>query len=226
MSTIISHRKQFVFIHINKAGGTSISALLGEYEENRGLKRIYRAIERRYLPRRYRAFSFLGQDFVGNHASALMVRDTIGAERFAQYCKFGIVRNPWDREVSRYFFARKTPTHQLHSMANRYDFREFIKLRSEDAESKGVRGYQFKKISDADGNLIVDHVVHLENLEAEILPVFEQIGVPPPAQIATLNRSHHKPYQEYYDDETIELVGQFSREDVERLGYRFDNKTA
>ena len=95
LPTLISHRKRFVFIHINKAGGTSIASMLAGYEEWRACKRLFRAVERRYLPRRYKTFSFLGQHFVGNHASAAMVRSTLGRQLYDAYYKFAIVRNPW-----------------------------------------------------------------------------------------------------------------------------------
>ncbi|MCP4469110.1 MAG: sulfotransferase family 2 domain-containing protein [Gammaproteobacteria bacterium] len=162
MPTVVSHQKQFVFIHINKAGGTSISSLVGKYEEWPFVKRLFRAYERRYLPRKYKTFSCCGQHFVGNHASARMVRNVLGAELFDQYYKFAAVRNPWDREVSRYFYARKTPTHGLHEMANQLEFAEFIKRRSDRAIGREVSSYQFKKVSDEKGNLIVDTIIHIE----------------------------------------------------------------
>lgn len=195
--------------------------MLAKYEEWAILKNIYRSIERRYLPISYKTLTLFGQDFVGSHASALMVRDTIGSKRFEQYCKFCTVRNPWDREVSRYFFARKVKTHKLHEMANRYDFKDFIKWRSENEISRGVRGYQFKKISDRQGNLIVDHIIHLENLREEILPVLKKIGIKTTIVIPELNKSSHNSYQHYYDSESVDLVQNFSQDDIENLGYVF-----
>lgn len=223
MSTVISQQKQFVFIHINKSGGTSITSLLGKYEEWRVAKHLFRAVERRYLKRKYKTFACCGQYFVGNHASAMMVRKLLGEERFNSYYKFAVVRNPWDREVSRYFYARKTPTHSHHQLASRLEFAEFVKRRSDKATRRDVSSYQFKKVSDGGGNLIVDTIVHLENLAEEIIPVFSRIGVDQSLLVPQLNRSRHRPYQDYYDDESIELVRYFACEDIERFGYHFEN---
>jgi len=222
LPTLISHRKQFVFIHINKAGGTSMTSLVGQYEEWPMVKRLYRAVERRYLTRKYKAFTCCGQQFVGNHASAMMVRKVLGEERFQSYYKFALVRNPWDREVSRYFYARKMPSHAQHELASRLEFAEFVKQRSDKAMRRDVSGYQFKKVSDSEGNLIVDAIVHIENLAAEIIPVFARLGLDQPVLLPQLNRSGHRRYQDYYDAESIELVRHFASEDIERFGYHFE----
>lgn len=222
MPTLISHRNRFVFIHINKAGGTSVASLLAEYEEWRFCKRLYRAVERRYLPRKYRAVKLFGQHFVGSHASAAMVRDTLGQSRYDRYFKFAVVRNPWSREVSRYFFARKTPTHHLHRLASELEFADFIRRRGEKTSARDVSSYQFKKVSDASGRLIVDTIVRLENLEQELPPVLETIGIDPAVQVPRLNASSHGPYQQYYDDESRDIVARYSRDDIEQFGYRFD----
>ena len=222
MSTLISHKKQFIFIHINKAGGTSISSLLAEYEEWRPLKTIFRALERRYSSRKFKTFNCCGQTFVANHASAAMVRRALGSEKYSRYYKFAIVRNPWDREVSRYFFARKTPAHHLHALATQLDFGDFLRQRAERAIARQIGGYQFKKVSDNNGNLIVDTVVRIEHLENEIKPVFEAIGIDPDLQIPHLNRSNHNAYQKYYDNETVDLVSRFARDDIEHFDYRFE----
>jgi len=222
LPTLISHQKQFVFIHINKTGGTSMTSLLGRYEEWPVAKRLFRALERRYLKRKYKAFSCCGQQFVGNHASAAMVRKVLGDQLYRAYFKFALVRNPWDREVSRYFYARNTPTHAQHQLASRFEFAEFIKQRSRKATRRDVSSYQYKKVSDNEGNLIVDAIVRIENLAEEIVPVFARIGIDQAMPVPRLNRSGHRRYQDYYDDESIELVRQFAREDIERFGYRFE----
>ena len=41
------------------------------------------------------------------HMNARDVRRAIGPEVFDAYLKVTIVRNPWDREVSRYFWATR-----------------------------------------------------------------------------------------------------------------------
>lgn len=221
MSTLVSHRKQFIFVHINKAGGTSITSVVGKFEEWSLAKRMYRGIERRYLSRKFKSFTCCGLHFFGNHASALVVREALGYELYDRYYKFAVVRNPWDREVSRYFYARNTPTHHLHKLANQLEFAEFIKQRGKRANKRNVSSYQFKKVSDGEGNLIVDAIVHIENLGEEIAPVFERIGIDQ-RMLPQLNRSSHRAYQDYYDEESIEIVRHMASEDIERFGYRFN----
>jgi hypothetical protein len=81
-------------------------------------------------------------------------------------------------------------------------------------------------VSDNNGKLIVDTVVRIENLAAEIVPVFTRIGIDQSLLVPQLNRSGHGRYQDYYDDESIELVRHFAREDIERFGYQYEHDPA
>ena len=72
MSTLISHRDKFIFIHIYKSGGTSITE----------------------------TFDTFFTDLIKyKHETALEIRDIIGKKKFNSYYKFAIVRNPWDWQV-------------------------------------------------------------------------------------------------------------------------------
>lgn len=82
---IISHSLKFIFVHINKTGGTSIKnalkPVLAEYD-----------------------FNNLGE---GKHASAKTLQESHPKE-WGEYFTFAFVRNPWDRTVSRYFFWQES----------------------------------------------------------------------------------------------------------------------
>src|SRR5512142_172165 len=65
----------YVFIHINKTGGSSVERALG-------------------LP--------------FQHKTAVELREEIGAGRWARCFKFTIVRNPWDRAVSHFYYRVQT----------------------------------------------------------------------------------------------------------------------
>ena len=73
---MISHSKKFLFIHVPRAGGTSMVVAL-----------------RKFKPQR-----------VKFHMSALEFREMY-PDKFQQYFKFSFVRNPWDRMLSEYFYT-------------------------------------------------------------------------------------------------------------------------
>lgn len=79
---IISHEHQFIFIHVPKTGGTSISTVLrdhGVYLETDGLK----------------------------HAGLEVVAARFGWDVVDEYFVFGFVRHPVDRLVSLYHYYAK-----------------------------------------------------------------------------------------------------------------------
>ncbi len=76
---MISDRHKFIFVHINKTGGTSIEKI---FEPDADRKDV-----------RYK------------HASAAYYRRKFPI-RFWRYFKFAFVRNPWDWLVSRYHWSR------------------------------------------------------------------------------------------------------------------------
>ena len=73
---MISHKYKFIFIHIEKTGGTSINDF----------------------------FNF--DDVYEKHGTINYFKNEYGKKLFDEYFKFTIVRNPWDWLVSRYHWSK------------------------------------------------------------------------------------------------------------------------
>ena len=99
---MISHSKKFIFIHIPKTGGTSIEIVLKGY------------IAEKYKIAGDNTF-FIGPDIKHHTASELLER--YGKKKFGEYLKFCVIRNPWDRLLSLFYWGHKQP----------YDKKLFIK---------------------------------------------------------------------------------------------------
>ena len=78
---------------------------------------------------------------------------------------------------------------------------------------------QVKWISDESGNTMVDFVGHFENLREDFQAVCERLGVD--TSLPHVKPSDHKPYREYYSDESRKIITDVFREDLEAFDYEF-----
>lgn len=206
---LISKKHRFLFIHIYKTGGTSItSALLpfcGNIWQQRGAA----------LLRRLNMLCLTPQPYF-KHAKASELAAKLGQEIFESYFSFAFVRNPWDWQVSLYAYILKDVGHFQHQRVKGFrDFDEFIRWRCREAKS-----YQKDFIFSASGEQLVDFVGRFERLEDDFQTICARLGVS--ARLPKLNVSNTKPYQEYYNKETIELVRRKFQGDIDAFGYEFE----
>lgn len=206
MPTILSYSKQFIFIHNYKAAGISLSKVLSKYEPHSWL---HTALRRSGVKKYYPTLA----NFQA-HATATEVRDLVDDEIFNTFYKFAFVRNPWDWQVSLYFYMLKTKWHFQHSVVKRMSFDEYIEWRvNHDFES------QSQQIADENGNILVDFVGRFENIEEDFSKICNRLSIP--ASLSHRNRSKHAPYRDYYNPRTRQLIRNAFAEDIERFNYEF-----
>jgi len=165
----------------------------------------------------------------GSHIPMETYRAIFDQGDFESYFKFAFVRNPWDRLVSAYRFIKDGGGHVEH------DLKMEAKIRPYDDFGDFVRSWlvpsglkdgihflpQHTFITDEDGSIPLDFLGHFETLADDFRHVAEQLGSQ--ASLQHLNASRRTDYKTYYDAETVEIVAELYKKDIELLGYDFEN---
>ena len=139
-------------------------------------------------------------------------------KHWEKYFTFTVVRNPWDRVVSSYFFDLAmpilTPTRKQVKRFGRDNFKKFLKLYFKDCNLINHWCRQSRWLC-AD----YDFVMRYESLESDFRKLSRHIDVD--SDLEHKNPSDHLPYKEYYDQESIDIVAEKYKKDIDSLGYTF-----
>jgi hypothetical protein len=209
---MICHNRQFIFIHISKTAGTSLEEVLvhGAVPDDKSI-----TTENQPIPMKLK----------GKLYKHRMLKD-YDAELVNDYFTFSIVRNPWDRAVSRYFWDRQM---ERKSVKPFDDFRGFILARrglkpshwnlKKKPSQKYASQYDYLEY---EGTVGVDKVWRFERLDKDYQEIARRLklgDVPLPQVFPT----KHLPYWKYYDDETEDIVRKAYIDDVRVFNYQFGN---
>ncbi len=206
---IVSHEKRFIFVHVGKAAGSSITRALQPHGDPSREDRLARTMSKLGIvlsPRRV---------YWPIHASARYVRRRLGTRTFDEMFKFAFVRNPWDLLVSSYHYVRTTPAHHRHREVIALDgFETYLRY-----EAQARRYRQAHQLCDERGRLLMDFVGRFERLQQDFAAVCERLGLA--LSLPHVNATPRRPYTEYYDDRAQSLVAEHWARDIELFGYEF-----
>ncbi len=213
---LVSEAKRFLFVHIQKTGGTTVTRLLEEA-----------------VP-----------DATNLYPRHMLARHAIEREGIPEdYFKFAFVRNPWDRLASWYAMidrARKRVSWDEPSVRRRrfqlnplyrevYEhgptFEDFVKKCTQTRMMNGVPySFAFNQLdylTDEDETLLVNFVGRFENFSQDVKLLFEHLGLPAP-EVPHKNRGRRKRhYSRLYTPETKKIVEQRFKRDIEYFDYEF-----
>lgn len=188
---MISPHDNWIFVHIQKTGGTSIRRALG-------------------LP--------IGAG--RQHHTSTELRALYGDDAWQRAFTFAFVRNPWDRLVSWWSMIeeqRAKPASQrnrfaTHVLENACTFEAFLHLDDKEFRDRIWRN-QVDYLTEK-----VDYVGRFERLEADFSIVATKIGRPG-LSLPGINRSNHAHYSSFYSEATARLVAVRYARDIDAFGY-------
>ena len=141
---------------------------------------------------------------------------------YADYFSFAFTRNPWDRFVSSFFYLEqggmfKNDQKNYEKYINGLSFTEFILKYQND--TIGIAHFREQHLY-LDGNL--SFIGKVENYQEDFNTVCDKIGIAR-QQLPQKNKSKHKHYTEYYNNETREIIAEKYAKDIEYFGYKFED---
>ena len=166
----------FVFIHVNKAGGTSVCEALADYED----------IQIEAL----------------DHDPAEIYRHRLGAALWDEMFSFAFIRNPWDRMVSSYEYRRQF--HEPRCRLSFKEWMMGPVADSPLDREWGNQLWMVKD-KDGSGSIIVKKLYLYEQLSEGFSDACNRIGIETPV-LGSFNKTVRKNWDYYYDKQTAELV--------------------
>lgn len=224
---IVNHTHKFIFVHVPKSAGTSVTELFSQYSSYRDLEvggtQLGEALQNEFKKR----FGLT------KHATAGEIRAIVGPDLWDSYFSFGIVRNPYARAQSTFHFMKRWRDNKemdrLKFIENMPDFKTF-------ALSPKLKRKQFHRLlwsqtqwlCDESGKPLVDQVARLESLDADLRKIQEAIpGLPQRNKLAPAAPKRNKSdaddealQQLLRDEPAVEqALYEAYRDDFETFGY-------
>lgn len=198
---LIDHKNKIIFVAIPKCASTSIRTYL---------QKILKKDNNQIMCYKKQCKS---SDILQKHSKANEISSLI--ENYSDYTSIAIIRNPFDWYVSWYTYRKRKgsgfPTNKL-------TFKEYLEKQPMDEILSFV--------CDENDNIIVDHIIRLEedldeqikNILSNIIsyPIYEKIN-----KTNVSEKREYIDYRKYYDDETIKIVEKLQAKTLDKFGYKY-----
>lgn len=224
---LISHRKRFIYTKTVKTAGTSVEVYFEPWCLPEGTWSFSHA--RAEADTAAGVVGYRGPDASGsawwNHMPAAVIRARVAPEVWAEYFKFCVIRDPFDKAVSAFHHVERQARgaglgwrERLLALLGRGDtpsrFRRWV--------SRGGLPQDRDKYF-IDGELAVDHFIRYEHLADDVRTVCERLDIPWNPEALPRLKAGTRPAENlasYYDAETAARVAAAFAWEVERFGYR------
>ena len=198
---LISHRHKFIFVHVQKTGGSSIWRALAPFCDPSD-------------------FALMQRYWLHSHSTATQIMRVVGRQIWDDYFTFAFERNPWDKCLSLYYYQ----------LQNWHRYRKPFRPRNPTFRQwfypygflvKKMRP-SFEMYSD-EGQICVKYLGRYERLQEDFAEICQRIGLGK-VDLPVSNKSQLRTdpgYREHYTTPMRRRVERVFHREIELLGYSF-----
>lgn len=195
---LISHNPKFIFIHVPKTAGTSISV---------SIQRSHPCPHPIMALSRYHKSPPIGPHAIRHHGEYYRVYE-LNPDIWKRYFSFAFVRNPWERVIS--FFGAHNPTNgpltqdHLQNLLNH----------------PALCFQQYQYLYDREGAYpLVNFIGRYENLAEDFQTICSKLDLK--VTLEQLNQSTHYHYRDYFNKNMQHMVAEKYAKDISLFNYEF-----
>lgn len=152
------------------------------------------------------------------HAPAAIVKEVFQTE-WSDYTKFCVVRNPWSKALSDYFWSvrgiQNPPSFAMfvNALANGEPLGSIVPLHNSNWDMCAI-----------DDAICMDRIIRFEELHDGLIEVTKHIGIDwdgwlPHSKLNSTKTT--RAYQDYYDADSKRLVGRIYEKEINHFGFMF-----
>jgi Sulfotransferase family len=218
---LVSHRHKFIYTKTVKTGGTSVESYFEPFcMVNGEWSQVH--FREEYVSSSgiigYRGHTPPQTVTWWNHMPAANIKALLGEEIWSNYFKFCIVRNPYEKAVSAYYFFKKNSADTVSSVKI-----DESSLFEQWLESSGPPIDRDKYL--IDGQFCLDHVIRYESLNQDLKELCHRFRLPwKPAGLPNFKRGirpKNISLEHLYTEKSKALVSTAYQFELAYFGYSF-----
>ncbi len=220
---LVSYRHEFIFVKTRKTAGSAVELAFEPFVRSPdalapGEKPSF-ATEEVVTPDGIigaRSKSLKQDAVYFDHMQASRIRRAVGRRTWERFFKFCTIRNPWDKSVSAFYFAR--PGVREKSVEKQIElFRSWV-------VNDDARKLLDRRIYYIGNRPAMDDYIRYDRLSEDVARIADKLKLPVSElpQVHSETRNREIGYRDFYDDASRQRIADLYKAEIADFGWRFE----